>query len=410
MAGEKLLNEFMCKGAKPRDGIYYLNDGAGLRLRVRPNGSRHWIYRYRFGGKEKSSSLGTYPQVSLREARLRASQAKANLYDGQDPVVLRRVAKAQQKTSSQQLFESVANAWLSHNKESWSSHHHERNTGLVRRYLLPELGKMPMDSIEEAYLFNVLKKVYDSGVKESARRARAVAAQIFSHGRALHLCSNNPARDMSDNPYFKKPPVEHYKALPQAEMPELIRKLAVRGDAQLLEIQTVGGLLMAIYTGLRDSSIRGATWQEIDFERRLWTVPGSRMKSRREFLCPLPSQAITVLKELESYTYKGPESFVFGSRSKQGFLSENTLRKGLHRLGFMATLHGLRSLLTDVLSEHGFNPDWIEKQLDHQERNQVRAAYLRTAFLEQRAGMMEWFANWCEGKHQTTKVIQLRGN
>ena len=172
MAGEKLLNEFMCKGAKPRDGIYYLNDGAGLRLRVRPNGSRHWIYRYRFGGKEKSSSLGTYPQVSLREARLRASQAKANLYDGQDPVALRRVAKAQQKTSSQQLFESVANAWLSHNKESWSSHHHERNTGLVRRYLLPELGKMPMDSIEEAYLFNVLRKVYDSQALRSLHDER----------------------------------------------------------------------------------------------------------------------------------------------------------------------------------------------------------------------------------------------
>ena len=102
------------------------------------------------------------------------------------------------------------------------------------------------------------------------------------------------------------------------------------------------------------------------------------MKSRREFVCPLPSQAVTVLSELESYTYNGPDSFVFASRSKQGFLSENTLRKGLHRLGFMATLHGLRSLLTDVLSEHGFNPDWIEKQLDHQERNQVRAAYLRT--------------------------------
>ena len=179
MAGEKRRTEFMCKGAQPRDGMYDLNDGAGLRLRVRPNGSRHWIYRYRFGGKEKSSSLGTYPQVSLREARLRASQAKANLYDGQDPVVLRRVAKAQQKTSSQQLFESVANAWLSHNKESWSSHHLERNTGLVRRYLLRNLAKCPWIRLKKHISLTYLKKFMTQALRSQQDERELLRLKSF---------------------------------------------------------------------------------------------------------------------------------------------------------------------------------------------------------------------------------------
>ena len=149
--------------------------------------------------------------------------------------------------------------WLEHNRESWSTHHFERNTGLIRRYLLPDLGNLPIESIEEAYLFGVLKRVYDSGIRESARRARAVAAQIFSYGRATHVCSKNPAKDMADNPYFKKPPVKHHTAIPQQEVPELIKCLSKRGEEQLLQLTTIGGLLMALYTGLRDSLYTGRT-------------------------------------------------------------------------------------------------------------------------------------------------------
>ena len=410
MASEKILTEAQCKAAKPSERIFYLSDGGGLRLRVRPNGSRHWIFRYRIANKEKSSSLGAYPQVSLREARQKALGHRGLVSEGKDPVVMKRVAKTVQETSSQLVFESLAAAWLSHNKDSWSSHHYERNLGLVQRYLLPELGKLPIESIQEAFLFSVLKKVYDSGIKESARRTRGVASQIFSHGRALHLCSINPARDMADNPYFKKPAVKHHKALPQKDVSTLVTKLRIRGEKQLLEISTLAGLLMALYTGLRDSAIRGALWQEINLETKLWIVPAGRMKSRKEHSLPLPAQALAILTELEAHTFKGPESYVFASRSRQGNLSENTLRMALHRLGFEVTVHGMRSLITDVLNEHGFSPDWIEKQLDHQERNKVRAAYLRTNFFEQRVTMMQWFADWCDDPTASSNVVPLRGS
>ena len=123
----------------------------------------------------------------------------------------------------------------------------------------------------------------------------------------------------------------------------------------------------------------------------------------------LPRQAIEILRELEPHTFRSPDSFVFAStRSKSGFMAENTLRMALHSIGFEVTAHGLRSLITDVLYEAGYNRDLIEKQLDHKYRDQVRAAYLRTNFLEQRAPMMQWFADWCVGEETATNVIPLR--
>ena len=409
MAGEKLLTEAKCKAAKPKAKIYYLNDGGGLRLRIRPNGSRHWIYRYRIDKKEKSTSLGAYPQTSLQTARAKVVEARKNVAEGYDPVVVRRVKRTQHAVAGEQSFGSVAYEWLTHNQESWSDHHYERNEGLIRRYLTPDLGKLPIASIEEGYLFTILKRVYDKGTKESARRTRAVAAQIFSYGRATHRCTVNPAREMSDNPYFKKPPVQHFKAISQHDVPHLIAQLSVRGEEQKLTLQVTCGLLMAIYTGLRDTSIRGAQWKEIDFDSKVWTVPGARMKSRRDHQVPLPKQALVVLEELKPLTYRDSESFVFTSRSKQGYLSENTFRMALHRLGHEVTVHGMRNLITDVLNEGEWNPDWIEKQLDHQEKNQVRAAYLRTKFLPQREKMMQWFADWCDGKPGEDNVISIQG-
>ena len=408
MAGEKLLTEAKCKAAKSKTKIYYLNDGGGLRLRIRPNGSRHWIYRYRIDKKEKSTSLGAYPQTSLQIARAKVVEARKNVAEGYDPVVVRRVKRTQNAVAGEQSFGSVAHDWLTHNQGTWSSHHYERNEGLIRRYLMPDLGKLPIASIEESYLFAILKRVYDKGTKESARRARAVAAQIFSYGRATHRCTVNPAREMSDNPYFKKPPVQHFKAIRQQDVPRLIAQLSVRGEEQKLTMQVICGLLVAIYTGLRDTSIRGAQWKEIDLDSKVWTVPGARMKSRRDHQVPLPKQLLDVLEELKPLTYRDSDSFVFASRSKQGYLSENTFRMALHRLGHEVTVHGMRNLITDVLNEGEWNPDWIEKQLDHQEKNQVRAAYLRTKFLPQREQMMQWFADWCDGKPGEDNVISIQ--
>ena len=188
MAAEKLLTETACKAAKPRADTYYINDGAGLRLRVRPNGSRSWIYRYRLDGKENTNSLGTYPQVSLQIARTKLTQAKEHVVKGDNPSTAIRIAKTNQIVKGVATFGTIAKQWLANNKTDWSTHHYERNEGLLKRYLLPDLERLPIDSIKEAYLFTVIKAAYDKGTKESARRARAVAAQVFSY---VLICIQN---------------------------------------------------------------------------------------------------------------------------------------------------------------------------------------------------------------------------
>jgi integrase len=407
MTAEKILTEAACKASKAKDNIYYLNDGAGLRLRVRPDGSRTWIFRYRLNGKEMSAGLGAYPTVTLQIARAKAQDARALADNGQNISAAKKVARATRSAKSGNTFGLIAREWLEHNKADWSSTHHERNEGLVRRYLLPDLAKLPIESIEERYLFTVLKKVYDQGTKVSSMRTRTVAAQIFSYARATHRATSNPARDMSDNPYFKKPAVKHYDALPKSNVPKLMEELNKTGKAQKLDVKTVSALKLALYTGLRDNSIRGAKWEEINLDESIWTVPAVRMKSRRQFTLPLPKQAVWTLQTLKQLTYMDETSYVFPSIGKYGYMAENTLRLALHRIGFAVTVHGMRSLITNVLNENGFNRDAIERQLDHQERNQVRAAYLTSDFMDTRSPMMQWFADWCDGAEQSN-IVPIR--
>lgn len=398
MAAEKILTEASCKAAKPKNTVHYLNDGAGLRLRIRPDGSRTWVFRYRINGKETSTGLGAYPTVSLQVARAKALEARQHVSKGNNASTAKRLAKTNQIIKGDATFGAIARDWLAHNQSGWSTHHYERNAGLLRRYLLPDLERLPIDAIKEAYLYTVIKEPYDKGKKESARRARAIAAQVFSHARATHRGTTNPARDMADNPYFKKPPVVHFNALPQGDVAELIRKLNLTGTEQILDPKTVCALRLALYTGLRDNSIRGALWREIDLDAGLWTIPSTRMKSRREHQVPLPTQALIALKAIYPLTYRDDESYVFPGGGKYKTMSENTLRLALHRLGFKVTAHGMRSLITDVLNEHGFNPDAIERQLDHSEKSQVRRAYLRSNFIDDRIRMMQWFADWCDAQ------------
>jgi integrase len=212
---------------------------------------------------------------------------------------------------------------------------------------------------------------------------------------------------MADNKYFKKPPVKHFTALPQNQVGALIDELNKSGIDQKLDAKTVCALRLALYTGLRDNSIRGALWGEIDLEAGIWSVPGSRMKSGRDHQVPLPRQAISALELIKPLTYRTQGSYLFPGGGKHKIMSENTLRLALHRLGFKVTAHGMRSLITDVLNENGFNPDAIEKQLDHSEQSQVRRAYLRSNFMDERIKMMQWFANWCDAQAEGKKVNKV---
>lgn len=390
MPAEKLLSDKACDAAKPRQSIYYLNDGAGLRLQVRPNSARYWLLRYRLGGKESTFQIGSYPDVGLREARKRASAARELVAQGRSPSVEKRVQKAAAIQRSAGTFQSVADEWLERHRSDWSTTHYERNQGLLRRIVFPKLGCIPIAEITEPMLLGVLKAAYDAGTRESARRARGVCAQVFAYAKNTHRATHNPARELADSSVLKKPEVRHFAALRADQVGPMLRALNASGSAPTVK----AALLAMLFTGLRDYSLRAACWSEIDLETAVWTIPAERMKRRQQHTVPLPRQAVTMFRELANLTRKAPDSLVFASHSKHGHLAENTLRKVLHDLGFEVTAHGIRSLITDVLNEAGFNADAIERQMHHVEKDKVRAAYLRSDFFEYRRTMMQWFADW----------------
>ncbi len=322
--------------------------------------------------------------------RSRLAEARRHVASGRNPSIARKVARSDKVVAARSTLDTVAKDWLAHNQQSWSEAHYERNEMLLRLILLPKLGTLPVAEITEQMLLVELTAYYRSGRKESARRAGAIAVQIFRFAKDSHLIKINPALEIVDNSRLKKPEVTHFAALKAGQVGPMLRALAASNFREV----TKAAIILMLQTGLRDSSLRGAKWKEIDLQAKAWSVPAIRMKRRIEHAVPLPSWAIDTLTGLALLTNHGPNSFVFASSGKAGFLSESTLRVALHRLGFEVTAHGMRSLLTDVLNERGFNADAIERQLHHIEKNKVRAAYLRSDFFEQRVTMMQWFSDW----------------
>ena len=403
---EKLLSDRSSQAAKPKDRIYYKNDGGGLRLQVRPDGSRYWMLRYTWGSKESTHGLGAYPAVTLEEARGKAIAARKTIAAGQHPTTERKVRAAQAVAQADATFKIVAEEWLARNKPEWSSHHHERNLGLLNRILYQDLGDLPVTAITEPMLLKTLLKAYDGGTKESARRARAVAAQVFRHAKETHRAQHNPALELARSRLLKKPEVTHFAALKVAQVGPFLRKLA---ESQV-EPVTRAGLLLMLYTGLRDAALRAGRWPEVDLRTGTWTVPAERMKSGREHVLPLPKQGVAVLRELAKITKTDDAAYIFASRGKAGYLAENTLRLAMHGLGFKVTAHGFRSLLTDLLNEQGFNADAVERQLDHVLKDKVRGSYLRSDFLPYRRTMMQWVADWADAQRNKQGAPSLPGN
>jgi integrase len=384
-----------CDAARPQARPYRLHDGAGLALLVLPAGGKYWQLRYRFGGRYRSLQIGPFASVSLRAAREQAARWRAVLREGRDPVLERQRERRQTVEAGEGRFAAVAREWLEHRKAFAAPQTVERDEGILRRVLLPVLADVPLTDIDAPLLLRALRRAEKAGAVYSAHRARVIAGQIFTFAIASGRATRNPAREIA-GALRPKEPARHRSAPTLEQAGELLRRLLE--PAAPVSPVVRAALHQLLLTGLRDRELRGATWGEIDFERCTWHVPATRMKrrgleAREGHRVPLPRQAVEALQALRPLTYRGPDSYVFASSAGAGHLAENTLRLALHRLGVEVTAHGARSLLTDVLYKAGFPGEWVERQLHHKDRNPVRAAYLRTDFLEERARMMQWFAD-----------------
>jgi len=382
------------KNAKPSEKPYKLADSGGLYLLVNPRGSKLWRFDYRFAGKRKTLALGGAHEVPLAEARDLRDAARKSLRDGLDPGETRRAAKNVAIIDEASRFEAVAKRWFAARKSRWVEGYSDRIWSRVESDVLPELGSKAIHAVTTEDVLRILRAIEGRGAIETARRVGNYVQDIFRMARAERLIATNPADDIS-GALAARPPAKRRAALRAGDLAEFLQKLSCyEGEAQ-----TRLALQLALLTFVRTSEIRFAKWEEfegLDGDEPLWRIPAERMKMRAEHLVPLTAQVVVVLSEIRGLA---PNSeFLFPAPTITGVMSENTMIYALYRMGYhrRATVHGFRSTASTILNEQGFNRDWIERQLAHAERDEIRAAYNAAEWLRQRRGMMKWWADYLD--------------
>jgi integrase len=374
--------------ARPRK----ISDGGGLHLLVTPHGSRLWRLAYRFGAKQKLLAFGQYPAVSLADARARRDTAKRAIAEGVDPSQRARDDKRAMLAKHANTFERIAGEFLKKMEREEKSD----ATLAKKRWLLDmargDLGNRPIEEITAADILVTLRRVESRGNYETARRLRATVGQVFRYAISTSRVTNDPTFGLRGA--LVAPKVTHRPAITDAnKFAAMIR--AIWGYDGTVETVAALRLMALLYP--RPGELRMAEWCEFDLDRSIWTIPASRAKMRREHRKPLSLQALAVLRDLQRHT--GNRRLAFPSiRSPERPISENTLNAALRRLGYthnQATAHGFRATASSLLNESGlWQPDAIEAELGHAIADEVRRAYQRSVFWEERVRMARWWGNF----------------
>jgi integrase len=378
-------------------------DGGGLYLEVTPGGGRYWRLKYRHGGKEKRLAFGVYPEVSLKTARERRTEARAMLDRGDDPAAVKRRAQAKAEREALATFEAVAREWLGHQSAGWA----DRTLNAIRTSLeaevFPKIGARPMAHVRPRDVMPIVKSIEARGAGETAGRVLARIKAVFRYAVVHERIESNPMLDLKPSELLKPRQAKHRAAMADKELPAFLAIL----DAYEGDVTTLAALRLLMLTAVRPGELRGARWEEIDTEAAVWRIPADRMKMKAPHLVPLSRQALEVLAAQRRLS--GTRELVFPSPYYPGkTLSENTLNSALARMGYKGvhTAHGFRSLFSTVANECGHDPDVIERQLAHVERNEVRAAYHRAEYLTHRADLMQWWADYLDGR-KGGKVVKI---
>jgi len=401
-----MLTDTRVKNAKPQAKLYKLTDERGLHLLVYPNGSKLWQMRYRFEGKEKTASLGKYPEVSLAQAREKRDQMRKLIANDIDPVQSQKIAKEAKKLAQEHSFEAVARTWF----EGWRAARSPRHAEYVIRRLeadvFPIIGNRPVSEIQAPELVKMMKAIQRRGALDIAKRCYQMTSQVFRYAIAHGLAERNPAGDIKPSDILPSRRQTNYARVDAKELPALLRAIeAYRGTAVI----RLAMKLLAL-TFVRTGELIGARWAEFDLQAGQWRIPAERMKMRTEHIVPLSLQAIQILQILHGIT--GHSELLFpGERDHSKPMSNNTILKALERMGYKGRMtgHGFRGLASTVLHEHEFDHAHIELQLAHQERSAVSAAYNHALYIKQRAKMMQWWGNYID-QQLSGNVLKFRSS
>ena len=390
------LTDMKCKTIRPGSKLQKLSDGGGLQLWVQPTGGRLWRLAFRFGGKQKLLALGAYPTVSLADARQARDEAKRLLKAGVDPTQDKKDRKA---GGEDRTFRAIAGEFVIRlGKEARADATITRTKRLLD-LAYPSLGDLAIDGIDASTVLKVLRRVEERGHYETARRLRSTIGAIFRYAITTARAQSDPTLPL--NGALITPTVTPRAAItdPKA-FGGLLRAIDLYdGQPGILVALQLMALLFP-----RPGELRAAEWVEFDLDKAVWDIPATRMKMRRPHRVPLPKQAIAILREHQEIAAKG--MFVFpGIRTAARPISDGTLNAALRRLGYAkeeVTPHGFRATAASLLNECGkWHADAIERQLAHVENNDVRRAYARGEYLDERVKMMQWWADYLDELRKT---------
>ena len=386
---------------------YKLADGEGMYLLVQPDGALYWRMDYRFNGKRGTLAFGVYPDVSLATARAKRAEVKKQLSAGIDPGHQRKLDKLAALTRGGNTFRAVAEELLTKMNNEGRAPVTLDKTRWLLELAHPHIGTRPIAEITPPELLAALRSVEARGRYETARRLRSTCGMVFRLAIATGRAERDPSQDLRGA--LVTPKTKHRAAIVE---PKAIGALMRAIDGYDGHIPTRAGLLLLALTFVRPGELRQAEWSEFDLETAVWTLPAGKMKMRRPHRVPLSAQALVIVRNLQSLSGKG--RYLFPSiRTVLRPISENTLNAALRRLGYgtsEVTPHGFRSMASVRLNEMGrWNPDAIERQLAHQESNDVRHAYTHAAeFWTERVRMMQAWADYLDKLRQGGEIVPLR--
>ncbi|HDH0705875.1 TPA: tyrosine-type recombinase/integrase [Klebsiella aerogenes] len=387
----KPLTDTEIKNAKPKEAEYTLHDGDGLQLLIKTSGKKVWQYRYSrpFNQKRAKLTFGPYPEVTLADARQRRHEARTLLTKDIDPYTHQQSLRRQALEAQSNTFKIVAGQWLQLKKSSITADYASDIWRSLEKDIFPAIGEISITDIKAPTLVQAIQPVQSRGALETVRRLCQRINEVMIYAMNAGLIDTAPSINISKA--FEKPQKKHMPSIRPDQLPQLMQTMRLAS----IELPTRCLFMWQLLTLTRPSEASDTRWQEIDLDAREWRIPAERMKMKRAHIVPLSVQALAVLELMRPLSSQ--REYVFSSRIKPlQPMSSQTVNAALKRAGLGGILvsHGMRSIASTALNEQGFPPDVIEAALAHVDKNEVRRAYNRSDYLEQRRPMMQWWADF----------------
>lgn len=387
------LTDTKIRSEKATTKTITLNDGGGLQLEVKPTGSKLWRLRCTINGKRTRLSIGEYPSISLKSARAKRDELTIQIANGIDP----RVKEEPEEVQVSKTFAEMVDLYLDHYRADRNEKYWEGVESLFRRDANPVIGEIPIDKIIAKQIIPIVKSVQDRGAMESGKRLFTQIGKVFkfavSHGEA----DRNPCSDIDSGMVLQRPTGRNYPTITDpAEIGKLINAINRYTGWSLVRL----GLLFLAYSAIRPGNVRLAEWNEIDWDNKLWVIPGQKMKTGDEHIVPLSDQLLEILKQAKLLSHSGKYIF-YSNRNHNSPMSDVTMGKALRTtIGYSndrIVPHGFRAMFSTIAHEKSnFSTEIIEAQLAHKVGSKVSQAYNRAKYLGQRKELVQWWGNWLD--------------